>query len=173
MQKLTHQEIVDRQKNLAKESKLPLCVVLDNIRSLFNVGSIFRTCDGLGVEKVWLCGLTGHPPQSEISKTALGAEEHVTWEHRRDAVAMIKELKKKYQIVLLEQMDESISYEKFIPQRPVCLVIGNEVEGISDEIIELADTAIEVPMAGIKNSLNVTVAFGVAAYHIRKMLLKS
>ena len=172
MHKLAHEQIVARQKILAQEPKISLCVVLDNIRSLFNVGSIFRTCDGLGVEKIWLCGLTGHPPQSEISKTALGAEEHVSWEHRRDTVATIKELKKKYQIVLLEQMDESISYEKFIPKRPVCLIVGNEVEGVSDEIVELADAAIEIPMAGVKNSLNVTVAFGVAAYHIRKMLLK-
>src|SRR3990167_3686618 len=104
MRKLTHQEIGARQNVLAQGLKIPLCVVVNDIRSLYNVGSIFRTCDGLGVEKLWLCGISGYPPQAEIAKVALGAEERVPWEYRKDAAKLLAELKRqKYQIVLLEQ----------------------------------------------------------------------
>ncbi len=171
MRKLSHQEIIDRQKIKMTETKLPFCVILNNIRSLYNVGAIFRTADGVGVEKVWLCGITGYPPNSQISKTALGAEQHVPWEHREDVISVIHELKsKQYQIVLLEQMDESVDYQLFQPQGPLCLVIGNEIEGVSDEFLSLCDAAIDIEMTGIKNSLNVSVAFGIVAYHIRKCL---
>ena len=145
--------------------------MLNNIRSLYNVGSIFRTADGAGVEKVWLCGITGFPPQAQISKTALGAEERVPWEHFDDALYVIRDLKRQgYQIVLLEQMEGSLDYHAFVPQGPVCLVIGNEIKGISNELVDLCDTAIEIEMAGVKNSLNVSVAFGIVAYHIRNCL---
>ncbi len=171
MRKLTHEEIVHRQSSNPKQPRLPFCVVLNNIRSLHNVGSVFRTADGAGVEKIWLCGITGYPPQSGISKTALGAEDHVSWEYREDGLSLLKELKiKGYQIVLLEQMQGAVSYYQFIPKAPVCLVIGNEVSGISDSLLELCDQAVEIDMAGIKNSLNVAVAFGVMAYQIRSYL---
>ena len=171
MRKLTHEEIVARQVAKSSEDRLPFCVVLNNIRSLHNVGAIFRTADGVGVEKIWLCGYTGYPPQSGIAKTALGAQDHVLWEYRENAIAVVKELKSKgYQIVLLEQMHNSISHDIFVPKSPVCLVIGNEVTGISDDLLVLTDAAVEIGMAGIKNSLNVAVAFGVAAYHIRTCL---
>jgi tRNA G18 (ribose-2'-O)-methylase SpoU len=169
--KLNHLEIVERQKRKQKEKRLPFCVVLNNIRSLYNVGSIFRTGDGVGVEKIWLCGITGYPPNKQIAKTALGAENFIPWEYRQDAVALIKELKAlKYQVVLLEQMHASISYSEFVPQAPVCLVIGNEIEGVSSPVVSLCDAAVEIEMMGIKNSLNVSVAFGIVAYHFRRQL---
>lgn len=171
MRKLTHQEVVDRQKDKCKEARLPFVVALNNIRSLYNVGSIFRTSDGAGVEKIWICGITGHPPNNQISKTALGAEEHVEWEYRQDISSVLNELKQKqYQIILLEQTQESCSYDSVDLDAPVCLVLGNEIEGVSSNILQLCDEAIEIEMAGIKNSLNVSVAFGVIAYHFRSCL---
>jgi tRNA G18 (ribose-2'-O)-methylase SpoU len=135
------------------------------------VGTIFRTADGAGVEKVWLCGITGYPPQSGIAKTALGAQDHVPWEYRENILGLIKELKKDgYQIVLLEQMQGSTSLDAFKARSPVCLVVGNEVEGIAEELQSLSDAAVEIEMDGIKNSLNVAVAFGIAVYHLRGQL---
>ena len=168
MRKLSHLEILNRQKQKFQDRKLPLNVILNDIRSLYNVGSIFRTSDGVGVEKIWLCGITGYPPNSQIAKTALGAEERMPWEYRQDVLSVIKELKEqKYQIVLLEQMEESSLYQDFCPSSPVCLVIGNEITGIGDSITAYCDEAIEIEMAGMKNSLNVAVAFGIVAYHFR------
>ena len=168
MRKLTHEEIVSRQIGRADAPRLPLCVVLNNIRSLHNVGTIFRTADGAGVEKIWLCGITGYPPQGGIAKTALGAEEHVPWEYREDVLSLIKELKKEgYQIVLLEQMDGSVKHDAFKARSAVCLVVGNEVDGITESLQSLCDAAIEIEMNGIKNSLNVAVAFGIAVYQLR------
>ncbi len=171
MRKLSHEEIVSRQVTKSGNQRLPLCVVLNNIRSLHNVGTIFRTADGAGVEKIWLCGITGYPPQGGIAKTALGAEDHVPWEYREDIIALLKELKQAgYQIVLLEQMQGSVSHDQFKPKSPVCLVVGNEVDGISESLLELTDAAIEIGMDGIKNSLNVSVAFGIAVYQLRGQL---
>lgn len=171
MRKLTHTEVVNRQFDKMREGRLPFTVVLNNIRSLYNVGSIFRTADGAGVEKIWLCGITGQPPSSRISKTALGAETQVPWEYREDARGLINELKRRqYQIILLEQARESRPYETFEPTSPVCLVLGNEIEGVSQDILSVSDEAIEIEMAGLKNSLNVSVAFGVVAYHFRNCL---
>jgi len=173
MQKLPHEELLRRQKEQSQKAKIPLTVVLNDIRSLYNVGSIFRTCDGVGVEKVWLCGITGYPPNQQIAKTALGAEQQVPWEYRQDVLTVIRELKKrKYQIVLLEQTSGSILYDHFKPKPTpgVGLVIGNEVEGVASRILPYCDAAVEIEMAGIKNSLNVSVAFGIAAYHTRSFL---
>jgi tRNA G18 (ribose-2'-O)-methylase SpoU len=108
MRKLAHEEIVERQVKKSSQSRLPFCVVLNSIRSLYNVGAIFRTADGIGIEKLWLCGITGYPPQSGIAKTALGAQENVLWEYRKDVLSLLRELKASgYQIVLLEQMSGS------------------------------------------------------------------
>mgnify|MGYP001582826257 FL=1 len=171
MRKLTHEEIVRRQSGNLNQPRLPVTVILNNIRSLYNVGSIFRTADGVGVEKIWLCGITGFPPQPQISKTALGAEDRVPWDHVYDVVRLIRELKEKsYQIVLLEQTDRSVEYHQFIPRAPVCLVIGNEIEGVADAVVPFCDAAVEIDMAGVKNSLNVAVAFGIVAYHFRHCL---
>lgn len=172
MQKLTHDILAARQVE-NRCPPLPFFVVLNDIRSLYNVGSIFRTADGAGVGKLWICGITGFPPASRISKTALGAENTVPWEYERDPCVVIRRLKAEgTQIVLLEQMDRSVGYETFEPQAPVCLVLGNEVSGVTDELASLCDAAVDIEMAGVKNSLNVTVAFGIAAYHFRKVLKK-
>lgn len=173
MRKLSHPELVVRQQTRQKDPRLPFCAVLNDIRSLYNVGSIFRTADGAGVEKLWLCGITGHPPDTQISKTALGAEKEVPWEYRRDAREVLRELKAKgYRIVFLEQLAESIPYQDYRPSGPVCLVIGNEISGVSDGLVSLCDETIEIEMAGLKNSLNVSVAFGVVVFHIGNFLRK-
>ena len=171
MQKLTHEEIIARQIENARGPRLPFCVVLNNIRSLHNVGAIFRTADGCGIEKIWLCGITGYPPQAGISKTALGAEDSVVWEYRKNSIELLRELKLKgYSVVLLEQAQESVAHDQFKPRAPVCLVIGNEVTGVADDLSQFCDQAIEIEMDGVKNSLNVAVAFGIAAYQIRSRL---
>lgn len=170
IRKLTHQEILERQA-AHPPAAIPLTVVLNNIRSLHNVGSIFRSCDGAGAEKLWLCGITGYPPRAEISKTALGAEERVAWEHTKDAAGPVRALKKKgYHILALEQTDQSISYFDFRPAGPVCLIVGNEVEGVSGELIGLCDSAVDIPMRGVKNSLNAAVAAGILIYHLYSSL---
>ena len=171
VRKLSHRELVARQQTRQKEPRLPFCVLLNDIRSLYNVGSIFRTADGAGVEKLWICGITGHPPDTQISKTALGAETEVPWEYRRDACEVLRELKiLGYQIVFLEQLAESIPYQDFRPAGPVCLVLGNEISGVSEELVALCDKTLEIEMAGAKNSLNVSVAFGVVAFHLRQKM---
>jgi len=171
MRKLTHEEIISRQVKKAGAPKVPLCVAVNNVRSLHNVGTIFRTADGAGVEKIWLCGITGYPPQGGIAKTALGAQDHVPWEYREDILGLLKELKGAgYQIVLLEQMQGSVAHDVFKPKFPVCLVIGNEVSGITESLQSVCDAAIEIEMQGVKNSLNVSVAFGIAVYQLRSRL---
>ena len=174
MRKLTHAQIVARQETLQQAPRMPLTVVLDDIRSLHNVGSVFRTADGAGVEKLYLCGITGSPPQSEIHKTALGAEERLPWEYQRDAAAVVMNLKRAgYRIVLLEQTDASGDYIRYVPDGPLALIVGNEITGVADALVALADTAIEIPMAGIKNSLNVSVAFGIVVYHLRQFFVRA
>ncbi len=126
----------------------------------------------MGVEKIWLCGITGHPPDSQITKTALGAEAQVPWEYRREVRELLRELKAQgYRIVFLEQLVESIPYQDFRPSGPVCLVLGNEISGVDEELISLCDTTLEIKMAGLKNSLNVAVAFGIVAFHFRNHFL--
>ncbi len=168
MRKLTPTELQARQNTIqTRGEKTPLIVVLNNIRSLYNVGSIFRTADGMGVQKIFLCGITPIPPDNQITKTALGAEKSVTWKFFECAAEAVEQAKSEgYQIILLEQTQNSISYQNFFPSLPVCLVLGNENAGVSDELLELADASVEIEMAGLKNSLNVSVAFGIVGYHI-------
>ena len=144
--------------------------LLHNIRSLHNVGSLFRTADGAGVEKLFLCGETGAPPRAEIAKTALGAEGSVPWEYWMDTKECLAKLKKEgVRIVALELTPRSIDYRKFVAKGPVCLVVGSEVGGIPDSILELCDEAIRIPMRGTKESLNVSVAFGIAVYELARL----
>lgn len=146
-------------------------VLLNNVRSLYNVGSIFRTADGAGVDKIILTGITANPPRKEISKTALGAEETVPWEYAEDPTEVVRKLKKGgFRIVVLEQSNASVDYRNVEYRFPVCLVIGHEREGVERKIIDEADIVIEIPMRGKKESLNVSVAFGVAAYEIKSEL---
>jgi len=142
-------------------------VLLNNIRSLYNVGSVFRTADGAGVDKIILTGITANPPRKEISKTALGAEDTVPWEYIEYPDDAIKKLKSQgFQIVVLEQTEKSIDYKKAQYTFPVCLVIGHEREGVESEILQQADFIVQIPMHGRKESLNVSVAFGIVAYEI-------
>lgn len=171
MRKLTHPELLERQQEKRGDPKLPFSVLLNDIRSLYNVGSIFRTADGIGVEKIWICGITGFPPDTQITKTALGAEKEVPWEYRKDACSVLRELKGQgYQAVFLEQIAGSIPYEDYEPAAKICLVVGNEISGVSDELLSLCDKTIEIEMAGLKNSLNVSVAFGVVGFRLREQL---
>lgn len=173
MRKLTHPELLQRQEEKRRQPRWPFSVLLNDIRSLYNVGSIFRTADGIGVEKIWLCGITGFPPDTQISKTALGAEKEVPWEYRRDACEVLRELKAQgYEIVFLEQTEGSLPYEDYEPSSPICLVLGNETAGVSSELLSLCDRTIEIEMAGLKNSLNVAVAFGVVGFRWREGLKK-
>ncbi len=149
--------------------KSPFYVICDNIRSLENIGSIFRTADALRVDKIFLCGICGQPPHQKISKTALGAEKWIAWEHCGKTRQVIDKLKKENVfIVALEQTRNSIVYTKFKPKFPLALVIGNEVKGISSSVLKRADKIISLPMFGKKESLNVAVAFGIAGYEIRR-----
>jgi tRNA G18 (ribose-2'-O)-methylase SpoU len=148
-------------------------VILDNIRSLENVGSIFRTSDALGVSKIFLCGITGKPPHHKISKTALGAENTIPFEYYKQTGRLIDKLKKdKISVIGLEQSKKSVLITKFKPKFPLALILGNEVKGISQNILKKCDKIIELPMKGKKESLNVSVAFGVAGYEIIKNLNK-
>ena len=143
-------------------------VVCDNLRSLYNVGSIFRTADAVGVKKIYLVGITGKPPQRGIAKVALGAEKSVAWEHTFRPTSLIRKLKKQgVQLVALEQTKKSSVYTKFKPQFPLALILGNELSGVSPNLLKLADQVIYLPQQGIKESLNVAVAFGVIAYYLR------
>ncbi len=148
-------------------------VVCDDLRSLYNVGSVFRTSDGAGVDKIYLCGITGRPDnlkaKDKIAKVALGAEEIVKWEYVSQSWRLINKLKKEgYQIVSLEQTSKSINYTGFKPKFPLALIIGNEVGGVKKSLLNKSDKIIEIPMRGQKESLNVSVAFGVAACWIGK-----
>ena len=162
-----HNNKVKSDSQLSGESGAGFYVICDNIRSLENVGSIFRTADALGVAKIFLCGITGTPPNDKIGKTALGAEKTIPFEYHKQTWRLIKKLKKeKIYIVALEQAPKSVLYTKFKAKFPLALVIGNEVKGISKKILGQADRIIYLPMAGKKESLNVSVAFGVAGYQI-------
>ncbi|MFA6308084.1 MAG: TrmH family RNA methyltransferase [Patescibacteria group bacterium] len=144
-------------------------IIAHNIRSLYNIGTIFRTADALGVDRLFLTGYSGQPPRKEISKVALGAEEVIAWQHYKSLNYLIKKLKKdRVKIVALETGDKSIDYLKFKPKFPLALIIGNEVRGISPLLLKQVDAIISLPMNGIKESLNVGVAMAVAGYHIIK-----
>jgi len=144
-------------------------VVCDNIRSLENIGSIFRTADALAVDKIFLSGICGQPPHQKISKTALGAENNINWEYQWQTWRIIDKLKKQgVSIVALEQTKKSIPYLKFKPKFPLALVLGNEVKGVSASVLKKADHIIHLPMLGKKESLNVSVAFGVASFYLNQ-----
>ena len=147
--------------------KKQVYVLAHNIRSMHNVGSVFRTSDGAGVGKIYLTGYTPCPPRKEISKTALGAEEHVSWEFYKDPFKIVKRLKKEgMQIIALERIEGGKDIFKFRPKYPCLLIIGNEIEGVPQELLELCDQTLEIPMRGIKESLNVSVAFGIGVYEL-------
>lgn len=153
--------------------KLQITILLDNVRSLHNVGSAFRTADAFRIERIILSGITGKPPHSEIHKTALGATESVEWKYTAKAEDAVKELKEMgYLIVLIEQTSESTQLHAFNPEagKKYCLVFGNEVHGISEEVIPYANIALEVPQGGTKHSLNISVCLGIVMWEFYKKL---
>lgn len=174
MKKLSLEELNRISAEEFKESeKIPLVVVLDNIRSMNNVGSVFRTADAFLLEKLYLCGITACPPHKEITKTALGATETVVWEHCEDVVEITKQLKESgYKVYALEQTDSSIMLDDFTCQEKekIALILGNEVFGVDDNLLPLIDGALEIPQYGTKHSLNVSVAAGIAIWEIFKKL---
>ncbi len=147
--------------------KFPIHIVLENIRSAFNVGAIFRTTDAAAVEKLWLTGITPYPPHNRIPKTALGATESVKWEYNKDTIKVIENLKNNGVItVAAELTDRSISYTNYKYPKPVALVLGNEISGISKEVLDECQAVVEIPMFGHKESLNVEVSCGILIYEI-------
>ena len=154
-------------------TKLPISIVLDNVRSLHNVGSAFRTTDAFRFEKIFLTGITGTPPHREIEKTALGATQSVEWEHYESTATIIQKLKEDgYEIIIVEQTSSSVQLQQFQPEqgKKYCLVFGNEVNGVSEEAIALGDLAIEIPQFGTKHSLNISVCLGIVTWEFFKKL---
>lgn len=157
--------------------KLPLVVVLDNIRSLNNIGSVFRTSDAFRVERICLCGITATPPHRDIHKTALGAEESVQWSYHEDAAECLKALKSEgFSVFAIEQVDNSVSLEKLSTGRQIdkptkmAVVFGNEIEGVQEELLPLCDACIEIPQYGTKHSLNVSCAAAIVIWEMFKWL---
>ena len=156
-----------------KTSKTPIIVVLDNIRSLNNVGSVFRTSDAFLIEKIYLCGFTATPPHKEIHKTALGATESVDWEHKEDTLTLVNELKAEGIVVAsIEQVENSIMLDEFTPEtnKKIAIVMGNEVKGVQQEVINASDYCIEIPQKGTKHSLNISVSCGVVLWDLFQKL---
>jgi tRNA G18 (ribose-2'-O)-methylase SpoU len=151
-----------------QSEKNSIIIVLDNIRSLNNVGSVFRTSDAFLVESVYLCGITGTPPHREIHKTALGSENSVEWKYFQSTIDALLELKQKnYQILAVEQTDSSIFLQDFIPKpnEKYALIFGNEVDGVSDEALEVIENSLEIPQFGSKHSFNISVTVGIVLWH--------
>ena len=147
--------------------QLPVAVLLDNLRSLYNVGSFFRTCDAAGVEKIYLSGITGSPPHKGIQKTALGAEETVPWERAGDAIALVEGLRSRnYEIAAIETSIHAVDLFDWQPAFPVCLLFGHEKDGLAPELAARADRHVRIPMLGMKHSLNVATAGGVVIYEL-------
>jgi tRNA G18 (ribose-2'-O)-methylase SpoU len=174
MRKLLHDEISQNRstvETIDEVKKLPVYVILSSIRSSYNVGSIFRTSDGAMIEKLYLCGYTPHPPKKEVLKTALGAQKSVTWEYVKEAKDVILQLKSRgVKIAALELTEGSIPHYSFSHANfPVALLVGNEIKGVSQELLDLCDFALEIPQYGIKQSLNVAVAYGIAVFELRKI----
>ena len=156
-----------------KATKLPVTVVLDDVRSEMNVGSIFRTADAMGIECIALCGITPVPPRAEIHKTALGAEEAVAWQHYDSPIEAVEKLRSDgYTIVSIEQVHGSVSLDKFVPQDGVryALVLGNEVKGVRQTVVDASDFCLELPQCGTKHSLNVACTAAIVMWEFFKSL---
>jgi len=173
VQKLSNNELnrpaVDDYKS---QQKLPYVIILDQVRSALNVGSVFRTSDAFNVSRLYLCGITATPPQKEVLKTALGATESVEWEHRESTVELILELKNKgYKVYAIEQVRDSISLENFDAKKEsFAIVFGHEMDGVSQEVVDICDGAIEIPQSGIKHSINISVCAGAVCWEIYRQL---
>jgi 23S rRNA (guanosine2251-2'-O)-methyltransferase len=147
--------------------QIPAVVLLDNVRSMYNVGAFFRAADGVGLQKLWLCGITAHPPKKAISKTALGAEETVPWEHSWDAVDVAQRMRREgFELVAIETSPQALDLFDWEPKFPVCVIFGHEVDGLRQDLLQIADVHVRIPMLGQKNSLNVATAGGIVLYEL-------
>ncbi len=167
MRKLRNEELDRLDVEAFKEApKTPLVLVLENIRSLHNIGSVFRTADAFRVEKIYLCGISATPPHKDIRKTALGATESVSWEYRKECLSLITELKKTHHCLAVEQAEGAELLNTFRPQsgKPYVFVFGNEVKGVSQEVVNACHGVLEIPQEGTKHSLNIAVSAGVAVW---------
>ena len=153
--------------------RLPISILVENVRSVHNVGSIFRSADGFGAEKIYLTGFTAYPPRDDLHKTALGAENSVPWEYYEDTISIAKKIKSEgIKLVLVEQTHSSKSIYISNYNFPVCFIVGNEVDGVSEKLSEITDTHIELPMRGVKQSLNVSVATGIVGYELARAYIQ-
>lgn len=170
MKKLSMEEL-DRLsiQEFKQTEKSPIVLVLDNVRSLNNVGSAFRTADAFRIEKIYLCGITGTPPHRDIQKTALGATESVNWEYCLNTMGAVKKLKEvEYQLCALEQVESSVKLNVFAPEKgeKYALIFGNEVFGVEEEVLKACDHVLEIPQLGTKHSLNISVSLGIAVWDL-------
>lgn len=170
MRKLKNSELDRLTVEQFKEvKKTPLIVILDNIRSLNNIGSVFRTSDAFLIEKVYLCGITAKPPHKDIHKTALGSTDSVVWEYAKDTLELVKKLKEEDVVIAsIEQTENSITLYEFIPERgkKLAVIFGNEVKGVQQEVVSVSDHCIEIPQYGTKHSLNISVSCGVVLWDL-------
>jgi tRNA G18 (ribose-2'-O)-methylase SpoU len=176
MRKLSTEELNRIAVNdFKKSNKTPLVIVLDNIRSLNNIGSVFRTADAFLVEKIYLCGICASPPNKEIHKTALGATESVDWEYFKNTKKVITKLKSEnYKILSVEQTENSVMLNDFAPKKneKYAIILGNEVKGVQQEIVDISDIVIEIPQFGTKHSINISVANGIVVWDIFSKIKK-
>jgi tRNA G18 (ribose-2'-O)-methylase SpoU len=174
MRKLANSELDRKSVEGFKEAqKTPVIIVLDDIRSLHNIGSVFRTADAFLIEKIYLCGITATPPNKEIHKTALGATDTVAWEYQKDVASTITTLQHEGVTVLaIEQVENAVFLQDFMPEanKKYALVFGNEVKGVSQEAVELSNGCIEIPQLGTKHSLNISVSAGIVVWDIFRKL---
>lgn len=155
-------------EDFKRSRKIPLAVVLDDVRSMYNVGSVFRTADAFRIEQIYLCGITACPPHQEIHKTALGAEDSVVWTHVKDTAEAVDLLKKDgYALMAVEQAEGSVMLQDFVvdTDRKYAIVLGNEVKGVRQDVVDMCDGCIEIPQCGTKHSLNVSTAAGIVMWH--------
>jgi tRNA G18 (ribose-2'-O)-methylase SpoU len=175
VKKLTYDEIAQRRipaADAGEAARLPVAGMLDNIRSLYNVGSIFRSSDGAFIRHLYLCGYTPAPPRKEIEKTALGSVDSIPWSHHRNPLEAIAQARQSgMKICVLEHTDRSVPTYALTPSDfPLCLVVGNELTGVSPQVIAAADCAVEIPLYGVKHSLNAAVAYGIALFEFVRIL---
>ena len=170
MRKLKNSELERLAVSAFKEAKkTPLIVILDNIRSLNNIGSVFRTSDAFLIEKIYLCGITARPPHKDIHKTALGATDSVAWEHVEDTIELIKKLQNEGVVVVsIEQAENSVQLQDFNPSKNkrLAVIFGNEVKGVQQDVVSISDYCIEIPQYGTKHSLNISVSCGVVLWDL-------
>lgn len=172
MQKIKNEDLGRKSpEEFRIAEKIPIILVLDNVRSLNNVGSAFRTADSFLLERIYLCGVTGTPPNKEIEKTALGASDTVNWKHYSSTIEAIRDLKKSgYKVCAIEQVENSTYLQNFsvLRNEKIAIVFGNEVYGVEQEVIDICDRSIEIPQLGTKHSLNISVSIGIVVWELVK-----